>query len=167
MRLPPGKLRNGAFIDLFIALIFDGDGEERAVRALGQRIGLAAQIAGGDDRLRGEINDGEVARGFRLGLGCDDTDKGMVAHDDSRSRFAAKVHSSCRLRHLRIGDVDQADPLAGTVGIDEGIAIGRRGNDLGDSRFGRIGAGGQVVDDVECGDAVEHFRRVARKRRAG
>ena len=44
------QLRDGAFIDLLVALVLDGDGEERAVRALGERIGLPAEIAGGLDR---------------------------------------------------------------------------------------------------------------------
>src|SRR5688572_31033074 len=38
----------------------DGDGEIFAVRALGERIGLAADIAGGGDFLGGEIDDRQM-----------------------------------------------------------------------------------------------------------
>jgi hypothetical protein len=54
-----------------------------------------------------------------------------------------------------VGDVDEADPLPGAVGVDERHAVFGRADDLGDGARRRVGAGGKVVDDVERRDPVE------------
>ena len=56
-----GKLRDGAVVHLLVALVLDGDRQELAVRRLGERIRLAAKVAGGGDGLGGEVDHGEVA----------------------------------------------------------------------------------------------------------
>ncbi len=81
----------------------------------------------------------------------------LVADDGDRGGLAVERRDAGGLRRLRVGDVDEADPLAGAVGIDERHPVRRGGDDLGDRPGLRVGVGGKVVDDVERGDAVEHF----------
>jgi hypothetical protein len=62
-------------------------------------------------------------------------------------------------RRRRIGDVDQADPLARAVGVDQGHAVRRRGDDLGHRRARRIDVRRQVQIDRKGRDALEIVRR--------
>ena len=98
-QIAAGQLRDGAVVHFLVALVLDGDREELAVGALGQRVGLAAEIAGGDDRLVARSTTARWPDGFALDSRRDDADQRIVAGDDCRGGLAANVHGAGGLRH--------------------------------------------------------------------
>src|SRR5690606_16914448 len=71
-------LRQATIAQLFIALVFNGDSDQRAGLVAGDRVGLAAQIMFGRNRPGGDIDDDKLARGQRVAFGRVDAYKRLA-----------------------------------------------------------------------------------------
>ena len=149
-------LRQGAVVEVLVALVLDGDGGIGAVLRDRDGIGLAAEIAGGRLGLVHDVDHGQAARRRGVVRRGVDADKDVAAGHRHGGRLAVHRQEAAGLRGLRIGDVDQADAAGRAVGVDQGVAVGAGGDDL----RGGFGLGGhvgrQVAGDREAGDAPEH-----------
>ena len=72
------ELREGAVVHLLVALVLDGDGDEAAVGGERDRVGLAAEVAGGGLGAGGEVDGGEAAGGLGEARAGVDADEGGV-----------------------------------------------------------------------------------------
>jgi hypothetical protein len=150
-------LRKHAVIEVLVALVLDGDRREALVGRNGDRVGLAAEIAGCFDFLGGEIDGFEVAGRMLLVLAGVDGDQRLAAQDGDRGRLAIEHHRAECLGRVRVGNIDQANGLERARGVDERVAVFGGGDDFSRSHRLGIDVGRRVGRDRERGDAVENL----------
>jgi hypothetical protein len=149
-------LRDFAVVQLLVALVLDGNGQKRSVLVQSHRVGLPTDIAGAFDRLRGEIDDRQIARRLCLAFRGVDAGEDFAAGDDDGGRLALDLDDAAGNRIFRVGDVDEADRAQRAVGIDQHHAVLGGRDDFRRGRCGLVHVGGQIACDGEGGDAVEH-----------
>lgn len=149
-------LRDLAVIDVFVALVFDCDGAERLVLVEGDRIRLAAEIAGVFDLLGRHVDDRQATRGLRLAFGGVDGNERLAGAGGDRGRLAVHHHCAAGLRCLGVGNVDEADRTERAVAIDQRVAVVGRGDDFGGAHRKLVLINRQVLRNREGRDAVEN-----------
>ena len=158
------QLRDFAVVQILVALVLDGDREEIPILADGNRVRLAAEVAGAFDRLRSDVDDGEVAGWLGVALRGVDASQHLAADDGDRCWLPVDPDDAARLGRPAISDVDEADRAERAVGISEHGAVFAGGDDLGRGLGIAVDIGRQIVGHCEAGDAVEHHVGVSRQR---
>lgn len=162
------QLRDLTVVDVLVALVLDGDRRQRPVLVDGDGIRLATEIAGGVDLFRRDIDDGKQAGGLGETFTGVDGDQRLWAGDSDRRRLALEGNDAAGLRRAGVGDIDEADTLAGAVRIDERVAVLAGGNDFRRGRCLLVGAFGQVAGDRKgCNAVKDLFGLSGRRRRCG
>ncbi len=150
-------LRDLPVIDVLVALVLDRDCGKRPILVHGHRVRLAAEIAGGVHLPPGNVDHGEHAGRLGKAFARVDGNERFGAGYRDRSRLPAERDDTACLRRLGIGDVDEPDALAGTVGIDQRIAVFACGDDFGRCRRVPLGSLGQIRGHRKGRDAIEYL----------
>ena len=161
-----GHLRHPTVARVLVALVLDGDGNEAAVGRDGGRIGLPAQIAFAEQRLRRQVIGAQRARGIGEGFRRVDRDERRVAQHRHGGGRGAEVDVAKGRRGGGVGDVDDPQHAERAVGVGELHPVARCRDDLGRAFAGPVLALAHVVRRGERRDAVEVLgRRGARGQR--
>src|SRR3546814_8770192 len=100
-------LWEGAVVQVFIALVLDGDGNEAAIGRDGGGIRLAAEVTARLDLSRGDIDYREMAGGCGVALRGVHPDQRLGAGDGDRGRLAVQREGAGGPRRAGIADVDE------------------------------------------------------------
>jgi hypothetical protein len=147
--------------ELLVALVLHRDRGVLLVRADVDRVGLAVQRDAGDALGVGQAHDVETSG--RLGearAGVDDHEHVPADHGHRRGLVVDVAQLRQReaagtFRGLGVADVEEADPLAERVGVDQRPAVLRDVRDLGDGLGRRADVLRQVLVDGVRRGAVE------------
>ena len=160
-------LAHAAIAQILIALILNGDGDEGAIGGDGDAVGLAAQIAGGQNRLAGDVHRVQHAGDVDVILGGVLAQIGGHALHGDAGRLARQFDGTGGNRVGGVGDVDEADNLCRAIGVDQRHAVLGDGDDLGRAflRLGRVLRRHEGCDAVEVHVLREDGRGEQRQRR--
>ena len=138
---------------VLVALVLHGDRGVPARRADGDRVRLPTQVVGGLELAGVEVDDVDAPRGLGVARGGVDDHEDVVADDRDRGRLVlgvaelAEVQRPLSDRGGGVADVQEADPPAGRVGVDQRLAVLADRGDLGDRLVQRVHAVGDVEVD--------------------
>lgn len=115
-------------------------------------VGLAAEVEPTELLARLRVEDDDDARGVGEALGgVDDDEQPVVVGGEDARGLTRDLDEAIGSRVLRVADVDEADALGRGVGVDDGVAVGGDGRDLGDRLLvlRRVGVGRDRGQPVE------------------
>ena len=165
-----GHLRQGAVVQVLVALVLDRDGQKAAVIGTGDRIRLPAQVAGCQHRAGLQVQHPQLPRGFGERGRRVHAHIHPVADDHGGGGFPVHRHGAQGQGSRRVGDVQKAQHPKRAVGIDQRVAVFGGRDDLGRGRARPVLSRGHVVGRGECRDPVEcglGHRRHGRGQRDG
>ena len=149
------QLWDDAVVQVFVALVLNRNGDERAVLGFRDRVRLTTQIAGGVGCSRCNVDGLQHAGRCGVGFRGVYTDVGRGADHGHGCWFTSKRDVAQRLGVRRVSDVDTTQGFQRAVGVNQSHAVGsgiddfRRGFACGVFTGRHVQRGGKACDAVE------------------